>query len=176
MNKIKLLLLVLLWLPGMAQAQESPAQKWIRSFEGQPGITTISISRTMFKLLSKVRSSDPDYQKIARFAAKLQDFKIMVIEGDGKINTAKATAAFSRLVNTTALSSYNDLMTINEGGNHIAFRVLEHNDRIQELIMTITGTDHVVMMIKGDFMLEELTDISDDLNISGMNKIQKLKK
>jgi len=178
MKKIRhILAAVFLLLPAIVWAQESPAQKWIKTFDGRPGITTVSISRTMFKMLSKIKSSDPDYQVIARFASRLQDFKIMVIDDDDpKINNARARTEFIRLVNTASLGSYEDLMTINEGGNHIAFRILQHDDRIQELIMTITGSDNVVMLIKGDFTLNELTEISDDMNISGMSKLKKLKK
>lgn len=180
MKKIKNYILaftLLLLLPLAVKAQESPAQKWIRTFDGRPGITTVSISKTMFRMLSRIKSTDPDYETIARFASRLQDFKIMVIDNDDtKVNNARVRTEFARLVNTAALSNYEDLMTVNEGGNHIAFRILERNNRIQELIMTITGSDNVVMLIKGDFTLEELTDISDDMNISGMNKIKKLKK
>jgi hypothetical protein len=233
--KYSFILLLAMLLSLHTRAQESPAQKWVRSFEGQPGITTISISRTMFKLLSRIKSSDPDYQKIARFSAGLQDFKIMVIDEDKTMSEkdrqrfedaqvqakkmvekarlqiekerissekvradllekARASAResiekarrlseraalkdkFSRLVNSSTLNGYEDLMTINESGNHIAFRIMEKNDRIQELIMTITGSDNVVMLIKGDFTLNELSEISEDVNISGMNKLKKLKK
>lgn len=217
-----------------ASAQESPAQKWVRTLEGQPGITTISISRPMFRLLSRIKSNDPDYQKIARFSSRLEDFKIMVIEDDkamsekdrqrvaeaqrqaqkiiekarlqieqqrasekeraALLEKARAMAnegvekarrisgnaalkeRFSYMVGNSALQGYEDLMTINEEGNHIAFRIMEKDDRIRELIMTITGSDNLLMLIKGDFTLNELSEISDDMNISGMNKFKKLKK
>lgn len=235
MKNLKNYILLMLCLACMtASAQESPAQKWVRSFEGQPGITTISISRPMFRLLSRIKSNDPDYQKIARFSSRLEDFKIMVVEEDkamserdrlrveearrqaqktiekarlqieqlrasekeraAQLEKARAMAnesiekarrlsanaalkeKFSRMVNSSALNGYEDLMTINEEGNHIAFRIMEKNDRIQELIMTITGSDNLLMLIKGDFTLNELSELSDDMNISGMNKFKKLKK
>jgi hypothetical protein len=178
MKKLKnhILAFLLLLLPMAVQAQESPAQQWIRTFGGRPGITTVSISRTMFKMLSKVKTNDPDYQTIAHFASRLQDFKIMIIDEDTKTDNAKAKVEFAQMVHKLSAGNYEDLMTVNEGGNHIAFRILERNDRIQELVMTITGSENIVMLIKGDFTLEELTDISENMNISGMNKIKKLKK
>jgi hypothetical protein len=167
-------LLALLLLPVWGMAQGSPAQQWIRSFEGKTGVTTVSISSTMFKMLSKVNSKDPEYQEISRFASKLQDFKIVVVEDEDKKSMARSE--FARLIGKAPLSNYEELMSVNEGGNHIVFRVLERNDQIQELIMTITGEDQVILFIKGDFRLSELTKISDDMNITGMNKIKKLKK
>ncbi|MBL7713052.1 MAG: DUF4252 domain-containing protein [Chitinophagaceae bacterium] len=233
-NIRKYIVLLLAFACFTASAQESPAQKWVRTFEGQPGITTISISRPMFRLLSRIKSDDPDYQKIARFSSRLEDFKIMVIEEDKEMSekdrqrvaeaqrqaqktiekarlqieqqraSEKERAAmlekaramanesiekarrisgnaalkerFSRMVGNSALQGYEDLMTINEEGNHIAFRIMEKDDRIRELIMTITGSDNLLMLIKGDFTLNELSEISDDMNISGMNKFKKLKK
>jgi hypothetical protein len=179
MRKIKncILAIALLILPILSWAQETVAQRWVRSFDGKQGITTISISRGMFKVLSKVKSTDPEYQDIIRFASKLQEFKIVIAdEGDKTNKTSTITNEFNRLIANAPLQQYEELMSINEGMNEIVFRVLERNDHIQELLMTITGTDQIVMFIKGDFKLNELTDISDDLNISGMNKIQKLKK
>lgn len=171
-NSVFLLAFVLLPVWGMAQG--SAAQQWIRSFEGKSGVTTVSISSTMFKMLSKINSKDPEYKEISRFATKLQDFKIVVVEDEDKKSMARSE--FNRLAGKLPLSGYEELMSVNEGGNHIVFRVLERNDHIQELIMTITGEDQVIMFIKGDFALSELTQISDNMNITGMNKIKKLKK
>lgn len=172
--KNNLFLFVLFLLAFRANAQESPAQRWIRSFEGRTGITTVSISGTMFKMLSKVKTNDPEYKDIVRFSSRLQDFKVIVVEDEN--NKSAGRNEFNRLIGSAPLNNYEELMSVNEGGNRIVFRVLERNDHIQELLMTITGTDQVILFIKGDFKLNELTEISDDLNITGMNKIKKLKK
>ncbi|WP_118973880.1 DUF4252 domain-containing protein [Taibaiella koreensis] len=175
MKQIKIILLILLLLPVLASAQESPAQKWLHSFEGRSGITTVSITSAMFKLLSKISSSDPEYQDIVRFAAKLQDFKIVLIDSDDP-KKAPAKAEFNRLLSSAPLSQFEELMSIRESDNHIVFRVMQRNNHIQELIMTISGDDQAIIFIKGDFKLNELTQISDDMNITGMDKIKKLKK
>lgn len=172
--KNSLSLLAFMLLPVWGWAQGSPAQQWIRSFEGKNGVTTVSISSTMFKMLSKINSQDPEYKEISRFASKLQDFKIVVVEDEDKKSTARSE--FNRLAGKLPFNGYEELMSVNEGGNRIIFRVLERNDHIQELIMTITGEDQVIMFIKGDFALSELTRISDNMNITGMNKVKKLKK
>lgn len=165
---------VLFLLAFRANAQESPAQRWIRSFEGRNGITTVSISGTMFKMLSKVKTNDPEYKDIVRFSSRLQDFKVIVVEDENSKSSGRNE--FNRLIGSAPLNNYEELMSVNEGGNRIVFRVLERDDHIHELLMTITGTDQVILFIKGDFKLSELTEISDDLNITGMNKIKKLKK
>lgn len=171
MNKIKILFtaLAIFLSPLLSLAQESQVQKWAHSFEGKKGITVVSISRTMFKMLSRIKTTDPEYQDIVRFASKLQDFKI--ITSDEQDNPQ-----FKNMLATAPFQQYEELMSIDDGDNRIVFRVLEVNNAIRELVMTITGADQVFMFIKGDFHLNELTEISDNLNISGINKIKKAKK
>ena len=72
-------------------------------------------------------------------------------------------------------NGYEELMNINEEGNIISFKTLEKNNRIRELVMSITGEDTVLMIISGDFLLDELTSISDNVNIGGMDQVKKLK-
>lgn len=169
-----LCLLLVLLLPVLATAQESPVQKWLHSFDGKSGITTVSITSAMFKLLSRINSSDPDYQDVVRFASKLQDFKVVLVEDDAAKPALRND--FSRLVSAAPLDNFEELMSIKESGNQITFRALQHNNSIRELIMTITGSDQVIIFIKGDFKLNELTRISEDMDITGMDKIKKLKK
>lgn len=171
-TKNTLLVILLVVLPFLSMAQDSPAQKFIKGYDGKEGFTTVSISKAMFRMLSKVKSDDPDYQVIARIASKLEDFKILIYEA----KDVKIAAGFTQLVKTLKNNNYEDLMSVNEGENHIAFSVVERNNRIRELVMTITGEENLVMLIKGDFLLDELVAIANDMNIAGMNKIQQIKK
>lgn len=165
----------ILLLPLLAAAQESPVQKWLHSFEGRNGITTVSITSAMFKLLSKINSSDPDYQDIVRFASKLQDFKIVLVEEEA-VGKAAVKNDFNRLISSAPLDNYEELMSIKESNSQIVFRVLQKDNHIRELIMTIAGNDQAIIFIKGDFRLNELTSISDNMDITGMDQIKKLKK
>lgn len=175
MKKLLITVVFLLLLPLFSEAQLSTAQKWVSSFEGRPGVTVVSISRAMFKMLSKLKPSDPGYQDVVRFASRLQEFKIIVADNDDPKNKA-ASAELNRLIGNASLPQYEELMSVSDGGSRIVFQVLEQDDHIRELLMRITGSEQVILFIKGDFKLAELTDISGDMNISGLNKVQKLKK
>ncbi len=174
--RITLSLLTLAFLlPFMGRAQESPVQQWLHAFEGRNDITTVSISGAMFKMLSRINASDPDYQDIVRFAAKLQDFKIVVLEGYAA--KGKDKGEFNRLLAAAPLGNFEELMSIREKGDQITFWALQQNNYVRELIMTVSGSgDQVIIFIKGNFKLSELTGISDNMNITGMDKIKKIKK
>lgn len=173
--KTLLCLCAVLLLPAVLKAQESPMQKWLRSFEGRNGITTVSITSAMFKLLSKIGSADPGYKDVVSFASKLQDFKVIVVEDEAPSKTA-GRSEFNRLIGSAPLGGFEELMSVKESRSQIIFRVLQQDNHIRELVMTITGSDQAIIFIKGDFKLNELTRISDNVDIAGMDKIKKLKK
>lgn len=167
----KIIYLLLLCLPLTSMAQ-SLAQKVASDYEGKKGYTTVSISKSMFKMLSRIKTTDPEYKDFQKFLSNLEGIKILIQE-DAKTNTLKNDLAL--LAHSLTKNGYEELMNINEDGNIISFKTLEKNNRIRELVMSITGEDTVLMIISGNFLLDELTSISDNVNIGGMDQVKKLK-
>lgn len=167
----KMIFLLLFCLPLTAMAQ-SLAEKVASNYEGKKGYTSINISKSMFKMLSRVKTTDPEYQDLQKFVSHLNGIKILIQE-DAQTNTFKNDLA--SLANSLIKNGYEELMNINEEGNVISFKTFEKNNRIQELVMSITGEDTVLMIISGNFLLDELTSISDEINIGGMDQVKKLK-
>jgi len=167
----KIIYLLLLCLPLTAMAQ-SLAQKVASDYEGKKGYTTVSISKSMFKMLSRIKTTDPEYKDFQKFLSNLEGIKILIQE-DAKTNTLKND--LTSLAHSLTKNGYEELMNINEDGNIISFKTLEKNNRIRELVMSITGEDTVLMIISGNFLLDELTSISDNVNIGGMDQVKKLK-
>lgn len=167
----KMIFLLLFCLPLTAMAQ-SLAEKVVSNYEGKKGYTSINISKSMFKMLSRVKTTDPEYQDLQKFVSHLNGIKILIQE-DAQTNTFKNDLA--SLANSLIKNGYEELMNINEEGNVISFKTFEKNNRIQELVMSITGEDTVLMIISGNFLLDELTSISDEINIGGMDQVKKLK-
>ncbi len=167
----KIIFLLLLCLPLTVMSQ-SLAQKTATNYEGKKGYTTVNISKSMFKMLSRIKTTDPEYQNFQKFLSNLEGFKILV-EEDAKNKTFKND--LSLLAQSLSKKGYEELMSINEDGNNISFKVLEKNNRIRELVMSITGEDNVLMIISGDFILDDLISISDSVNIGEINQVKKLK-
>lgn len=167
----KIIILLLLCLPITSMAQ-SLAQKVASNYEGKKGYTSVSISKSMFKMLSKIKTTDPEYASFQKFLSNLEGIKILIQE-DAKTNILKNDLA--SLAQSLHKNGYEELMNINEEGNIISFKTLEKNNRIKELVMSITGDDTILMIISGNFLLDELTSISESVNIGGMDHVKKLK-
>lgn len=167
----KIVLLLLFCLPLTAMAQ-SLAEKVASNYEGKKGYTTVNISKSMFKMLSRIKTTDPEYKDFQKFISNLEGIKILIQE-DAETNTLKNDLV--SLAHSLTKNGYEEVMNINEEGNIISFKIRENNNRIRELVMSITGEDTVLMIISGNFLLDELTSISDNLNIGGMEQVTKLK-
>lgn|SRR5690606_3780850 len=167
----KIVLLLLFCLPLTAMAQ-SLAEKVASNYEGKKGYTTVNMSKSMFKMLSRIKTTDPEYKDFQKFISNLEGIKILIQE-DAETNTLKNDLV--SLAHSLTKNGYEEVMNINEEGNIISFKIRENNNRIRELVMSITGEDTVLMIISGNFLLDELTSISDNLNIGGMEQVTKLK-
>jgi len=169
LRKIVFLLLFCLPLTTIAQ---SLAEKVASNYEGKKGYTSVNISKSMFKMLSRIKTTDPEYKDFQKFISNLEGIKILIQE-DEETNTLKNDLV--SLAHSLTKNGYEELMNINEEGNIISFKIRENNNRIRELVMSITGEDTVLMIISGNFLLDELTSISDNINIGGMEQVTKLK-
>lgn len=165
-----LVALVLLCTPVLGMAQ-SISLDFVKKYENKKGITLISISPYMFRLLSKIESSDPEYKNVKSFASQIHSFMILIDENTGD---SKLDGEVRLLQTSLEKAGYQDLMTIKSDEESIRFQVIEKNGRIQEFIMSIVGEENLVMILKGDFNLDELLNISDDMDIEGMDRVKEL--
>lgn len=169
--KIKLIILLLILTPLTAISQ-TISQNIVSKYEGKKGYTSVTISKAMFKMLAKVKTTDPDYTTFQKFLNNLDGIKILIQEDSNTNNLKNDILSLSGSLNKLG---YEEIMKINEEGNIISFKTFEKNNRIQELVMSITGEDTVLMIISGNFLLDELNSASDNVTISGMNHVKKLK-
>src|SRR5690554_3903547 len=119
LRKIVFLLLFCLPLTTIAQ---SLAEKVASNYEGKKGYTSVNISKSMFKMLSRIKTTDPEYKDFQKFISNLEGIKILIQE-DEETNTLKNDLA--SLAHSLTKNGYEELMNINEDGNIISFKTLE---------------------------------------------------
>src|SRR5690606_22521724 len=168
----KIVLLLLFCLPLTAMAQ-SLAEKVASNYEGKKGYTTVNMSKSMFKMLSRIKTTDPEYKDSQKFISNLEGIQILIQE-DAETNTLKNDLV--SLAHSLTKNGYEEVMNINEEGNIISFKLRQSNCRSGELVMRSRGEDTVLMIISRNLLLDELTSISDNLNMRGMEPVTKLKK
>ena len=145
------------------------AQAIFDKFDGQEGVTSIIVNKKMFDLMSKVKMdvSDKEMQQYLSLIKKLDDLKVFTtksarIEGEMKVIADK-------YIKTAGLE---ELMRVNENGRSIKISVKSgaSDSQIKELFMFIEGAkndDTVLMSLKGNFDLDELSVLTNKMKFPG---------
>lgn len=154
------------------------AQAAFDKFDGQEGVTSIIVNKKMFDLMSKVKmdASDKETQQYLSLIKKLDDLKVFTtkstrIEGEMKVVADKYIKS----------AGLEELMRVNEDGRSIKILVKSgaSDSQIRELFMFIEGAkndDTVLMSLKGNFDLNEISVLTNKMKIPGGEDLKKATK
>ena len=157
-------LLLALTLPVLSLAQESEAQKLYKMFSGQDGYTTVSISSWMLGMMGE--SDDPEFKEAIK---GLTGIKILVMDDE----SPKAIKEFYTMMDMSLSSKgYEELMLITEGKDEVKFLIHTEADKIGELVLLV---DEVMILIAGDIDLENISKLSNGMDIEGMEHLEEMK-
>ena len=72
-------------------------------------------------------------------------------------------------------NNFEELMTIDDKGKNVVFKIKEKNKKVSELIMLLDENDQVVFMsITGDIDLKKISTLSKKMNISGLDALENI--
>ncbi|MFV8379406.1 DUF4252 domain-containing protein [Flavobacterium sp. LB3R33] len=154
------------------------AQAAFDKFDGQEGVTSIIVNKKMFDLMSKVKmdASDKETQQYLSLIKKLDDLKVFTTKSTRLEGEMKVVA--DKYIKTAGLE---ELMRVNENGRSIKISVKSgaSDSQIRELFMFIEGAkndDTVLMSLKGNFDLDELSVLTNKMKIPGGEDLKKATK
>ncbi len=152
------------------------AQSVFDKFDNQDDITTVIVNKKMFSMLSKVDTKDKQSQQYLALIKKLDNLKVFVTANSKKSNEMRSTA--DKYVKTTGLD---ELMRINEKGKNVKIYVKSGaiDSQVKELLMFIEGSgkeQSVLMSLTGNFDLDELSALTDKMNLPGGAELKKASK
>lgn len=175
MKKITLIL-VLLIAPLVAMAQ-SPFD----SFENDKDVSSVVVTKNMFKLLSKMDldSNDPEAKEYLNMVDNLNDIKIYTTDNPTVAAKMSSTVA-SYIKSNGALS---ELMRVKSDGQNVKFYSKEGKNEnfVSELLMFVDGVNEgkpmtVVMSISGNIDLKQIGKLAEQLNVPGSEELKNIKK
>jgi len=145
-------------------------------FDGQDNITAVIVNKKMFSLLSKMEVKDKESQQYVNLIKKLDNLKVFVTTSDKKSDEMKAAA--DKYLKTASLE---ELMRINEKGKSVKIYVRSGatDSQIKEMFMFIEGSgkeETVLMSLTGDFDLNEISVLTDKMNLPGGDDLKKASK
>ena len=145
-------------------------------FDGQDDITAVVVTKKMFSLLSKMDVKDKETQQYVNLIKKLETLKVFVTENGKKSDEMKVIA--DKYLKSASLE---ELMRINDKGKSVKIYVKSgaSDSQIKELLMFIEGSgkeETVLMSLTGDFDLNELSVLTDKMNLPGGDDLKKASK
>lgn len=157
------------------------AQGAFDSFENEKDVTSVIVTKNMFKLLSKMdlNSKDPEAQAYLQMVDNLENIKIFTTE-----NTAvrkRMDDAVSSYI--TSSKNLGELMRVNDDGQTIKFYIKEgkNDNYVSELLMHLTGNVNgkpstVIMSITGNIDLRQVSKLTADLKVPGSEQLKNIDK
>ena len=152
------------------------AQRVFDKFDDQEGITAVVVNKKMFSLLSKMEVKDKESQQYVNLIKKLDNLRVFVTQSDKKSDEMRSIS--DKYVKSASLE---ELMKINEKGKSVKIYVKSgaSDSQIKELMMFVEGSGNeetVLMSLVGDFDLNELSVLTDKMNLPGGDDLKKASK
>lgn len=155
------------------------AQIGFDSYEDEDGVTSIVVTKNMFKLLAEIdlESDDPEVKEYLELVNNLNNMKVFITE-NAEV-AARMAADVKKYIASS--SNLNELMRVKDDGKNIKFYSKEGKTEsiVSELLMFMTGDidgkeGTMVMSITGDIDLKKISKLTKDMNIPGSEQLEKI--
>ena len=158
----------------------SQAQSLFDKYDGQDNVTSIIVNKKMFDLMSKVKmeASDKEAQKYLALIKKLDNLKVFMTS-----NAKTATDMRANVEKYQKTSNLDELMRVNDGDKNVKIYVKSgsSDSQVKELLMfiegvNVKGNETVLMSLTGDFDINEISTLTNKMNIPGGDVLKKATK
>lgn len=146
-----------------------------KKYAGQDGFTSINISPEMFNIISgfDMEDSSESAQEAKEVVEQLSGLKMLVYEPkEGQSN--KAFLDEIRTLSKT--KGYSEMMSVDSEDEVVKFLAKKgDNGKISEMLMIVLDDEEaVVMSMTGNLDMKTISQISNSLDIDGMEKIEEI--
>lgn len=157
------------------------AQNVFDVFENEKDVSSVVVTKNMFKLLSKMDldSNDPEAKEYLEMVDNLENIKIFTTDNP-VVATKMSTTVQKYLKGNTSLS---ELMRVKDDGNTIRFYSKEgaSENFVSELLMHMDGVVDgkpmtVVMSITGNIDLKQIGKLTAELKVPGSDTLKEINK
>ena len=155
------------------------AQDAFDSFEFEREVSSVVVTKNMFKLLSQLdlESNDIEAKEYLELVNNLDNIKIYSTENK-EVGERMDVAVATYLSQSPELS---ELMRVKDSGKNIKFysRNGESDNYVSELLMHLTGNIDgddrtIIMKITGNIDLKKISKLTSELNMPGSEELKNI--
>ena len=172
----RLTLLLLGFLPVWVLAQNMAADKLYEKYAGQENITAVNISSEMFQMMAGMEvdtanMEDEEAKQVMEAVSKMDGMKILTYKKEDK----KDNSFYKDVKNTFDPDNYVEMMSIKDNDSDVKFYARRKGDKISELLMIADDPGETVFMnFSGLFGMETISKIGQNIDMHGMDKLEKM--
>ena len=184
-NKIVVIVMAIMLMPALSMAQDI-----FEKYNDNSDVTYVSIKPKMFQMIAKmgINVDDPEAKSFMDMVNSITSFKTLVTDNKS------ISADITKWVKSRS-GSLEELMEVKDDGSEVKFYVKEgkDSDHVKELLIYVNGIDKamkgqgveingenrkietVVVSLTGDINLNEISKLTDKMNIPGGQHLDKKK-
>ena len=172
MKNVFILIFMTCFVLSSAIGQQEAINKFFEQYRDNQDFTQVNISPKMFEMFSQMDDSVEMDSETKEMIKSLKGLKILSTDKE----PTKYYNEFTTMVNT---SGYEELMTIRDDDANVKFLIKDSDggNIVDELLLLVGGTDSFVLMsFAGKIPLDKVGKLAKNINISGAEHLDKLKK
>lgn len=162
MKKLIILSFIILGLNSQAQFEK---------FEDNASVKSYIVNKKMFDMMSKMKidGADEEVKMYMNLLKKLD--KLTVFTTSNPKLAAEFKSAGQNYITDNKLE---ELMRVNEAGKNV--KVYFKSGATKELFMLVEDKESILLSLKGNFELSEITVLTEKLNLPGKEELKKATK
>ncbi len=150
MKKGILFLFAAVLLPAMVFAQGNKSDAVFDRFSSIDGVTNLNISGGMLDIITS-RSDDPTLKEMR---SKVSGIRLISSRGNA------VPDFFNSVLSEIPESDFHELVRVREGENDVLLLANMTDDRISELLVLVGGSESVLVSIRGDMTMDDISEMS----------------
>ncbi|MDO9511885.1 MAG: DUF4252 domain-containing protein [Bacteroidales bacterium] len=182
MKKIIVIIAMMVFGNLVAQAQ-SPMDKLLSKYDGKDGYTIVNIDKELFEMMAgiQLKTSDNESQKkideMKKMASRITSLR--VIKAGTKLEKASVSQSdeLYKDIKSSIGKEFKEFMSVKEGKEEVKFYTRRSGSVVSELLVVAKDEkETTIVSLLGDIDLNSIAELTQKMNIKGMDKMKKEKK
>lgn len=155
-----------------ASAQNGDAiSRFFSQYTDDERFTVVYISPKMFQMVSKIETSDPDWEKMRDVVKDLGGLRVLTAD-----SITNGTQLYREALAKIPTGEYSELLTVRDGKENVRIWIKDSGNVIHELLLLVGAPDEFVMLsFTGKIDLDKISTLAKTLDIEGAEHLEKVK-